>query len=194
MKKTALSILLFLAFCFSKVKAQDSNEAESATYSNSVHRLEKELINNYHPGRNQIKRLCENACVFIRFKILKGGYITDLAFSGKNTRTFSIVTNALRKAFESPGLKLVLSKELQSDSTTYLLPFIYYYNTGCNLLSKQEIEKLNKLDTSYHRVNREQFSNAISNMLNFKDEKSNTLNYTILDPIKIGKNDHRQFL
>jgi hypothetical protein len=192
-----MPIIFLHVFCYTQAYAQQS-VMDSISYVNCIKRFEKLIVKNYKPDHRQVKSLCENSCIFIRFKILKGGIINDLAFSNhtigytklkKNTPAF--ITEALTNAFKSAEIQGALFKDLQSDTRTYLLPFIYYYTTGCDAMRRQEKQKLDMLDTTYKPVNAEYQGNAILNMLNFTGKVSDNINYTILNPIEVGAVDRK---
>src|ERR1700759_863156 len=132
MKKFGRFSLLLLILFANSAFSQDSG-LTTRNYIRIVLKFEKYVRKYYRPDENQVKALCENSCIFIRFKILKNGTISDLAFS-KNTVGFtqnvrntpSAITDALIRAFKSAATRFQSYDVLASDERTYLLPFIYY--------------------------------------------------------------------
>jgi len=80
MNKPALITLLLLIFFINQINAQPAGPIDTV-FRSSIQNFEKYFIKYYKPNKRQVNHLCENSCVFIRFKILKGGKISDLAFS-----------------------------------------------------------------------------------------------------------------
>lgn len=200
MKKAVLLTFLLFIFRICSINAQASAFPGKAGYLNSVNNFEQYIIKHYHPDKRQIKWLCENSCIFIRFKILKGGKIDSLAFSVhtvgfsdsvKNTPAF--ITAALKRAFKGAENSKVLTKELQAADRTYLLPFIYFYNSGCYAFCKEQNDKQSIPGSDLKDPGEQQEAIAILNILNFPDKKYNNKHYTILNPIKVGNDDGKFF-
>jgi hypothetical protein len=138
--------------------------------------VESWILHNYRPDSIQLKQLCQTSCVFIRFKIVKGGKVSDLAFN-KNLPGF--ITGALTEAIESMNRDAIISGDLQSDQRTYLLPFIYDYRAGCENVYQQK-------DANGNTIMSQLLGEAVVNMLNFTDKKMMALDCVILNPISIG--------
>jgi len=204
MNKPALITLLLLIFFINQINAQPAGPIDTV-FRSSIQNFEKYFIKYYKPNKRQVNHLCENSCVFIRFKILKGGKISDLAFSKDipvgglvDGLVFSrnsppVIIDALTRALKRSETHLTFPEELQSDDRMYVLPFIYYYNNGCYAERKTENKKLGTSDTTYKPADEEQFGKAILNILNYTDKKFNTLHCTILNPIKVGKKNAKAF-
>jgi hypothetical protein len=150
---------------------------------NNTKDIENWIVNNYHPDSIKLSQLCQTSCVFIRFRILKGGKVTDVNFN-KNAPAF--ITVALTTALHSMEDQASISDSLQTDGKPYLLPFNYNYQSGCrNVYLRNKLTLIQK-DLEGHFIDSQQVGEAIFNMLNFADKKLSALNCIILNPISVS--------
>ena len=181
MKNLSILILLLASF---KTFAQSPPDLNAK--NNKILAFEKTLIDNYKPDEKQIALMCENSCVFIRFKISGIGKVSELKFS-KEIPLF--IKDALYNAFKATEDQLSQFSKWKSDSTIYLLPFIYYYNAGCYVLRKEEVNRITNHEPPGKPINEDLQGTALFNMLMFTDKNFDTLHCTILNPIQTGKKD-----
>ena len=177
--KLSQSLFLLLLICFNLSSGQTMVKENLV----SITDVENYIVENYHPDSVQVINLCQNSCVFIRFEISKDGKVTNLAFN-KNIPVFII--KALGDAFKKMEKRATFSEALLSSRKTYLLPFIYNYQSGCTTFYNKDQFSIYKKDLAGNTVDDEQQGSAIINILNFRDKELKFLDCIILPPVRTG--------
>ena len=169
--------ILLLGYCFNQGFAQTINK----TTLNSTDDIESWIFNNYHPDSIKMAQICQSSIVFMRFKILKGGNIGNIAF---NTDVPEFIMEALIKAVKSMRSNAIVAESLQSDEKIYLLPLVYYYVAACQTTIDPKRFTITEKDLKGNVVDNQLLGEAILNMLNFTVKgKTMALDCTILSPM-----------
>jgi hypothetical protein len=166
-----------------RVYSQKTASGEGLT-NEAVLRFEKFLLENYMPDNGKVKLLCENSCVFAKFKVSLNGKIVNLTF-GKNTP--SVISDALVIAFRKTEINKRSTFGFQSEQRVYLLPIVYYYNEGCYIMKKENDEKIARHDSTATIIEEEKQGTATYHILEFNDKMYDTFGCTVLNPIELNK-------
>lgn len=174
----------FILCSFSNNVCAQTIRSNQKLESKTILRFEKFIIKNYNPDTAKIRLICENSCVFAKFKVSSVDRITDLTFS-ENAN--SVISAALVVAFRKAEINKQIIKGLRSKKRVYLLPIVYYYDTGCYVMKKANDEKVKKHDSTATIIDEEMQGTAIYNILKFSNGESTSLNITVLKPIAINE-------
>lgn len=143
---------------------------------------------NYHPDSIALQQLCRQACIFVKFKVNKSGFISDLSFNKEAKDSTAFIVEALSKAINLLQKDKLLIQTLKKSGKTIILPFVYDYTGGCQL-PVYDYKTINDQDAMAYAiklvkafVNREHTQATLTEMLNFNDVNVSAIDCLLLKP------------
>ncbi|WP_121197243.1 hypothetical protein [Mucilaginibacter gracilis] len=174
---------LFLIWALSLVVM--TAHAQSKSEDSDINKITWLLFKNYNPDASSLNQACIKSCVFIHFQINENGKFTNIGYT-KNTPQFII--DGLANSFKiiEPSIKQ-MNLHFAANQT-YLLPFEFYYNLGCDFsgISKNTPDSTKPKPYVNVEADMQLFGDALWDILNFTDGKLELLNCTVLRPVRTG--------
>lgn len=178
-------IFIILLFNVYKLSAQDKISGEIKFID---HHIENCLTTKYHPNSDSLKQYCQIGCVFVKFNISPKRTVTNVSFSDGSP---IFITQALTKAIDSLHLDRPLMEALFKLNKTVMVPFLYYYQDGCNYPAAEwtsDQSKVLSTTRAYLKIymNLDHTSANVYDMLKFKNQNLNALDCLLIAPIRVS--------
>lgn len=176
---------LLIGLTVAALQAAGQNAAPKNVHIKNAAYIGMELSKYYHPNPDSTKNACLEGCVFIKFTI-ENNKFTNIAYT-KSTPVYIRV--ALAEAFKAIEPLLQIHAKRYSKSTTYIQPFQYTYNRGCELANVFEGKEPGEKEKQIYKDKQADFyhsANSIWDITNFTDGQSGPISCVLLTPIRIG--------
>lgn len=178
-------ILIVLLLSSYKLCAQDKT-SDRIKFIN--HHIQDCLVTKYHPNGDSLKSFCRIGCIFVKFDVNQKALITNISYS-KGSPYF--ITKALTNSLDSLELDRPLMQILKRLHRTVLVPFLYYYQAGCNFPPSKWTTDTATIMKNYETNLRIYASfndtySSIVNMLNYKNSSLNGVNCLLIAPVRVA--------